>query len=508
MINAQGKSIALALCVIFVGLIFSFFVNPLLVWAGILALIVGGGLFGRPEKMLMAYICWALVSQLIQLVLPGPFSYIDELLIVGCIAVLIGQRALLRRRLLSYKLFVALFVALVTTGVASSLISKGPLVSLINGLVTYFTFPFLMYLAYECRSEKSMRLFVLIFIVFLCIQVVLNMGWIAGVNPLPNLHAMQRNYRDMCHGTLNSAQWLGYVMIWLVFLFISLGRHLPSGGWKRAGYFFAFVAGIQFMFTYTNHAYLYLAGCAGCYLLIIARNRRQLFKYVMLLSIFAVVAFSAGQLASSKIYSYEEHDDFGQIFSVRNLQNRYDKFVYAPKMQLIRKVTVDWRKTSPEEWFVGMGIGNGTSAIGMTRVSPGAYELLAEYYLTATGQQERYGNSIMESTHSGLVTLWSEVGVVGFLLYQALSLMVLFRIWKNLKHKVYHNVYQLILAEAFVPAMVLYIISSFLTDAYFLDAWLLIWIWAGFVLSPIDVPDGLEEDVVNDVPESSLTVGQ
>lgn len=503
MINAQQKSIALALVIIFGGIILSFFANPFYAWGMLLAIMIGMGLFGAPERMLVAYVVWSLIGPLAQLVLGGPFAYIDESLCLGCIMVLVGIRSMKRPLAFSHKGYIVLFFALILVGVISTFASKAPLLPFVNGMLTYYSFPFVLLIAYECRSEKTMKYVWNLAAGFIVVQVLLNLGWIAGVNPLPNKHAMVGNYSDVCHGTLLSAQWVAYMMIWLIFLFISFGRYALSRQRKRIAYLLASIAFVQFQFTFTNHAYLYLILCAGIYLVVIARSANDFLKKLVFISLFASIAITVGILAQRSIYDKNQSSavQVSSVFSKQNLTARYDRFVRAPKMQLINKVTLRWARTEPFQWLIGLGVGNGTSAIGMTRVSPGAFELLAEHYLTQTGREQRAGSSIMESTYSGLVSLWSEIGALGYLIYQGMCFLVAFRVWKNLRRKRYTSIPQKILAESFIPAMLMYFISSFLTDAYYLDAWTVtLWAWAGLVFTPIRVDDEKPDDAKEEMP--------
>jgi hypothetical protein len=477
-----------------IGLVLSAYFQPLWVWSGIVALMFGAMLFGRPEKMLAGYFIWASVEPFMHQILPGIFDYVDEILLVGTMAVLIGIRTLRGRFSFSNKAFMALFKLLLLTGLVSSLYSGAPIVSVVNCFISYFTFPFVLFLAYECRTEKVVRFVFKFAVIYFFIQIILNIGWIAGVNPLPNIHARARNYSDMCHGTLDSAQWLGYVFIWLFFLFVTVARHMPKGSRRGVYYILALAAFIQFQFTFTNHAYLYLLICAAVYMALLSKTLFSLLKVVPAIFICILIAFLVGQGVKSNVYTVEQSDNLSTIYSASNLKYRYDRFLHAPKMQLINRVTVNWLRTSPQKWLVGLGVGNGTSAIGMSRISPGAYELLADYYLTQTGRNERVGNSILESTTSGLVSLWSEVGMLGFVFYHWMCVLVYIRVWRNLRKGLYTSLYQQILAEAFIPAIVLYVLAAFLADPYYLDAWVVtMWAWAGLVFDPIAGEASLNE---------------
>ena len=485
MISSSHKGMVVAITVILFGTILSFFTNPLIVWVAIIALMLGGGLLGNPERMLLAYGVWAMVGPVLLQVAGGPVAYIDEALIAGCAATLIGMWVLRRRKDFKHKGFITVYGLLMLTVVVSFLFYRGSPISFVNVLFSYYAFPVILLLAYTCRSERNILVFIKTSAVFLLLQVVLNIGWIIGINPLPNRHAWVRNMSDICHGSIGRADWLAYASIALVFLFITTARYFPKGRLRTLSILLTVVAAIQFRFTFTNHALPYIVGCAGIYILMISRTIGSFVRYVVTgLVLVLILTFMAQAVKSSAVGVGGEN--ISELFSKRNLDHRWRNFVRAPKMNLIKTVTLDWQHTHPRRWLIGLGPGNGTSTVGMTRVSPGAYELLADFYLTQTGEEERRGNSLLESTYSGLTAIWSEIGIIGYILFNALHWLLFFRVFRLVRQKRYTNLYQRILAEAFVPALFLFIISSFLNDLFWSDFWqVTIWVWAGFVFDPI-----------------------
>ncbi|MDZ8117327.1 hypothetical protein [Pontiella agarivorans] len=499
MIIQEAKSIMLALAIMGLGLAASFFVNPIMVWGVVFVLAVGINVLGSPQTLLKTYIIWSAVSPLILLIISGPFAFIDEALVLGCVIVLVGNFTIRRQFPFKNKAMLTTLGLLYFTTFVSLVFNRSPLFPFANAILTYFSFPVVFIFAYWFRSEKLIKWFLFMAGFFLFVQIALNAGWKLGVNLLPNKHAFVGNFQDMDHGSLDSAQWVGYAMIWILILFLAMARHLQKK-WRYLAYFGALISIIQFRYTFTNHAYLYLILCVGCFIVVISRNFGSIFRHA---SVVGLVLIAFYTLSESFDTASQENYGARTNFSKENLIFRFNKFVHAPKMQLIHKVSVEWVETNPSRWIIGMGAGNGTSSVGMARVSPGAYELLADYYLTQTGVDERHGQSIMESTYSGLVSLWSEVGIVGYLLFQILCLIPFLRVWKLVRRGSYWNRYQRILAESFVPAMLLYFISSFLTDAYYLDFWIVtMWTWAGLVYDPLpreDDPVSSDGEKISDV---------
>ncbi len=471
--------------VILSGFVASFLVNPLFAWFGLVAIMAGVILIGSPDRILLSYALWASISPLVMQVV-GISRYMDEVFVLCCLAVLVGLRILRGKLSFNCNPFLLLCLFLLATLLATGLVNDSPKGAVVNAAVTYFAFPFIFFLSCEVRSEKSVRWFIRGAILFLLVQVALDLGWILGINPLPNRHAQSRNMLDICHGSLGRADWLAYAMICLFFLFISAARHLPKGGaFRRQVIFLLPVVLLQYRFAFTAHALLYFLLCGLFYLFLTSRSVWAFMKLLAIgVMVVAVLVFSV-ELARQQTFG-ERVEDTADLYSKRNLVRRYTIFKTAPKMQLIRKVAINWFHTAPQRWWLGMGMGNGTSVIGMSRVSPGAYDLLAEFYLTRSGVESMVGRSIMESTYSGLVSLWSEYGLIGLMAYCALYIFVFMRVYGLVRRGAYPNVHQRILAEAFLPVLLLYLGSNFLNELLFSDFWqVTIWTWAGFVFDPL-----------------------
>lgn len=471
---------------VLLGFILSFVASPIVVWGGMTVAFFGFLLIGYPQVLLFIYWAWASVMLLVTKVVGGPFKFLDELLVLATIVIFLGSKILKRDTTKCEKDMQLVVTAMYVIMVISVMLNRASPVNFLNVFVSYYTFPFVMFLAYRYRSEKGFSIFINWSFLFFLLQLVLNMGWKLRVNPLPNEHAMVGNYLDMFHGSIGGANWVAYLSISFFFLWISIIRTWPGTSWRRIAILLFPLGLIQFRFCYTNHAYLYMLPCIAIYIAVISRKISVMFKWLTIFSIIGIGTIGIQSFSGGASGKYVEQESLSQQLSGQNLQKRWDKFLTAPKMQLVETVTKSWITSHPQRWLIGMGPGNGTSAVGMTRVSPGAYELLAPFYLTTSGNEELLGNSIMQSTYSGLVSIWSETGIVGYIVFLYLHLYVLLRIIKLLWNEAYSSRNQRILAETFVPTMVLYLISSLLLDTLHMDFWLVpIWVMAGFVWTPL-----------------------
>lgn len=88
--------------------------------------------------------------------------------------------------------------------------------------------------------------------------------------------------------------------------------------------------------------------------------------------------------------------------------------------------------------------------------------------------------------YSGILSIWSELGVVGYMLYMGLYISLIIHVVSKLRRNQYTEPVQLVLAEGFVMAGLLFLMVSFIADIfwakYFAGA---LWIWAAMVWDPV-----------------------
>ncbi|MBC8207245.1 MAG: hypothetical protein H8E68_08880 [Kiritimatiellaeota bacterium] len=115
--------------------------------------------------------------------------------------------------------------------------------------------------------------------------------------------------------------------------------------------------------------------------------------------------------------------------------------------------------------------------------------------------------SITGSFYSGILTMWSELGAVGYLLYISLYVYAIRRVVLTLFRNQYVEPLQRVLAEGFVMAMLTLLLSSILIDTFFAKYYTVsLWIWAAMVWTPAEKSqrseDGDQPSEVGNPPEA------
>jgi len=470
------------------GLIASFIINPFMAWAAVVGMLLFMPLVARPGAVLF-FGCCLMSVQLLLSSISGLFDIFDEILILLCLAGLVGAGALQGKLKMKHRGYIHCCFGLWATVIISSLIGRPPIMATINSILTYFSFPIILIYAYQYRSERACRIFIQGSLIFLGLQLLLNAGWILGVNPLPNEFAVIRNMEDIAKGSVGRCDYLAYITISLMFLFYSVIKNKSYGKKTRMACIIAIpLCFLQLYLTHTPHAFFYIPIAGMVYLIFVERSIFKSLRVAALFIIIFISSFFVEKWISSTAVYRTQRVAFQETLSFENLRFRYNVFIMGPKMNLYRSIMLDSLSNEPRQWIIGFGAGNGTSAIGMSRATPGAVKLLAEYYLTTSGRQAMRGASITQQPAGGYISLWSEIGVIGFIYFQMLYLMPLFHISKHLWRGNYKHKSQRILAEAFLPTCLVVMQASFMADIYWSALfYFLLMVWAGFVFDPIPV---------------------
>jgi hypothetical protein len=228
----------------------------------------------------------------------------------------------------------------------------------------------------------------------------------------------------------------------------------------------------------------------------------------MCLSISVIVLLGAGTFMFLSAADTNRGATFGarsqleDNFDQQNLERRWEKFTQGPKVELISRIAIQNAAQNPYLWLLGNGPGNGLSAIGMTKGSDFAWEYLGDFVQSTDMFKGRGMTSITGSFYSGILSVWSELGAVGYVLYMALYIQLLLHVVWGLSRNQYIEPIQQVMAEGFAMAMLLFIILSFLGDVFYAKYFAGgLWIWAAMVWDPVE-PDEGEERAVSE-PETA-----
>ena len=489
--------------VIGAGLLGSMYFPPYMVWAGIMMALFGAILLGHPRHLLFVVWLWASFLPLISQAWNNlAIRYTEELLAVAVIGIC-GASYVWR---LSNRRGIGgiskIFIALIGVMAASAVINRSPIANTVNFFLGYLSFIFVFYVAYTTLDRRHWRYLVGGIIGLMLIQFVLNIGWRLGVNPLPNIFSYSYSPVDMAQGTFASCARVAYFMVAVIFtLFSALRLDKKYRPWIAI---LLFIAGLQLYMTYTNHAFMYFIFLLPIYL-IISKQSMQVRLACVALVILGVLGFSF--LAARDVSTDFTTGSVDVQFDRQNLEDRWERFVHGPKIELINRITVENAARAPFLWLMGNGPGYGLSAVGMERGSDFAWEYLGAFVANTASYRAGDMTSITGSFYSGILTMWSELGAVGYLLYISLYVYAIRRVVLTLFRNQYVEPLQRVLAEGFVMAMLTLLLSSILIDTFFAKYYTVsLWIWAAMVWTPAEKSqrseDGDQPSEVGNPPEA------
>ncbi len=444
-----------------------FFV-PLLVMAALI-------LASHPKKLLAAY--WLLI-----LFVPSLEVFFPSILIktleqgmgIYILFLLFADFAIRRHNLPGIKQVSWCLSALMILILASSIANKVPPDSVLFFILIYIKpfgiFFFTLQHLNKVDSKKVFRILIL----SLALQLLLNAAAYIGVNPLPRI--IGRVFVDFSVGTLGSSHDVAYYMIVLVILMCSCLRHFNSVLIRTGCYLLSILSAIQFYLAYAIHAYpLYIGGFVLEYILYVKRvTLRHVLSSVILVTMLAsviIALFASGpQLNVSR-----------QIAKPALVRYRIQKSMAGPKGIAYRDVFLR-AHTHLDFPLLGGGPGNYTSPIAFLNERPLTKLPHLAYRFTMLARRMDYGTSISKVPWTGMLTIWGELGPLGWMLFWGLHVYAALRIFRQRQRQEYSSLYRIILAEAFVPTMIVFLLLNIIIDASRAPHLCLgIWIWAASV---------------------------
>lgn len=472
----------LAAGVLLSGLTLTLFTgHPIGGWMTITVFLIASLLIGHPRPLLMFFFALVVVHPTLQnLHSHWLLQLADKLmaiLLMGVVFMHFIKNRDDRRDLSRFNRILFLFLCIAAV---STIVNRVAPIQVIRFFLTYGSFIPAFYAAYyflRPDTGDARRALIVLFIVF-GLQLLLNLGWLAGINPLPNRFA---GSEDFAIGTLGICNLVAYLTASLMFLLLALFHNLPELKNKILVAFGTLAALIQLALTFTFHVLPPMAVLLFFQTLYGVRMLR--YKLAMLaLAGFVVVGFY--YIKSNPRLS----DKFGfpaeETMTVAMFRGRWDQMWRGNKGQAYYNIFVRARHDLPA-WYLGAGPGNFASGIGMVHRSMMAEKYVNYIYLTYTGRLEMVGGSITQHVTTGFSAIYSEFGPPGFLLFFWLHAAAAWHVFRQLRRGAYRSPLRRALAEAFIPTMLLYLglnlLSDFLSDTFLQVG---VWLWAGLVWKP------------------------
>lgn len=435
-------------------------------------------LTGRPPSLLLFFWGITMVVPSLELFLPNVFVKVIEQSLALCILGVVLGKYCITKQVPQGAGFInrAMIVLLFWIGVAT-IVNRVPAKSVVFYLLTYVKPFWVFYFALTFLEKRHVRQFFVVFAVSVAAQVVFNLLYYAGVNPLPAL--AYRSFVDASIGTVGTCTHVAYFLIGFLCILSAVVKRVRTLSGLLLAYAAMAVCAIQFSLTYSFHAYPLLFGSVAMQGILFRKRMfgsgRRIVIPVAAVAVVIAVFMAMGPGSEA----------MGRTFSAPRMRHLWDRTVYGIKGNSYRQVFLHARHYLPYPW-IGGGPGNYTSNIArLTRRPLASLQHLTYREYAFNRRQVSLGGSIMTIPLTGFVTLWGELGATGFFTFWGIHIYAVLRILKRLRAGMYEYRIQQILAEAFVPTMTMFVVLNVLVEAIaIMHIAIPLWIWAAVVWNP------------------------
>jgi len=472
--------------VVIISIGVSLLLSPIEGAAVIPILAFGFILMGRPRILLFLYIGFLSVQPILQNFGSTVIKRTDDLLAAlmwGLFFSLLALRKINMDRIKKWWKFALMMI--IYAGV-SFIFNRGTARGAWQCFAIYLTFiPFFALIANYLKPSDFKPLLIAT-ILFFFLNVILNIGWLLHINPIPN-HAWINlamkgggsGYVDASVGTFRSCAYVAYFCIFLIFLLFSLYRNINLVGkkWKKRIFFTLLILFIQLFATFTNHAYFFFALAFIPFALFSGTGKKWHF---ILLGVIAIIGFNI--LIST-------NEAFSEAFSKENLEYRYEKLNKSAKVNLFHDLLIKNAKDDSIEWTIGVGPGNGMGPVGKDNLTPFALKMLLNYYQSNDIEELQQMNSITGNTRSVILTLWGDFGLIGFLIFVTIYGVAIKKCFSVIRSPT-SSLQKRVIAEALIGILAMLALIGIVEDVLY-SVFLGIWIW--LLIAFLYIPDETEE---------------
>ncbi len=453
--------------------------SPIYAAAFIPAATFGIILLGAPRTFLFFYLAVLSIYPFLKEYFPtGLVKYLNELmgaLLFTMFVVHIALRRLDFSRIRKWTFTAFLFLGYV---VFTWALNRGSMRAAVQCTFNYLSFiPFYIL----CVNYLKRRDFFVILrgsILFFWFNFILNVGWFLHVNPLFNYQLSRNNMVDVAKGTFGACNYVAYFCVMFFFLLLSVLNSGLLAGRKTLRIWIIITLPIillQLYLTYTNHAYLFFVLAFIPYAAITGFLRKWQSWGAMALLVGAV------------ILAFMVSEELQRQFSKETLQLRQDRLAKSAKVQILNDLAIKNLRTNPMEWVLGVGPGNGMGSIGKANLTPFALKMLLDYY-QAFDVRAMQMTSITGLASSAIFTLWGDFGIVGFIIFFLLYVMLFIKCYRAAVGSG-ENGYKKVLAQFLIGALAVFTLVNIAIDILYFGA-LTLWLWMWLAL--FTLPEGTE----------------
>jgi len=430
----------------------------------------------RPRVLLAAYFGFIGVSGYMLLFLRNPVAgLLDEFFTLVIFCIWLAQHMIKRTVIKDQGRFMVLSLLLLAVVFISFLVNRSSPIGMLHFGMTYLSFIPVFLMVREQWLPALIGVFSRWMILFMAVQVVLSVSWLAGINPMPNFRQL---WADRGIGTFGNCAYVGYLCVACISVLLNLGERSLPLRLRIAQFIGLGVLGVMFFLTFTIHAYPALLLCcawwARAHYIRHKSNPIFLMLVTALIGMVLTVAVMWSQTVRSKDTNirYFEHEKAMSIMA---------SVVRGPKGVAYRGFFIEVPRQLPFP-LLGAGPGNGGSMVAFDRRAPLANRYINYVYESIIGQRMMASGSIMVSPHVGLLAIYSDIGFLGCLLYYGLHLLPILRLWRLYNSNAYEVYWQKHLAYAMIPVATAWLFLSTIFDALNFD-FLTSCLWAAFALA-------------------------
>ena len=413
-------------------------VGPFAAAFGCTVVLLGCMLLGRPSTLLLLYWLGVGLAEGIQTFYHFPrFQGAVKLLIVLLSAVMLfGDYAMKRRSLpRDIKGFHKVSMLLLLLALVSAVVNLAPVVTAAWFVLSYLAFIPIFHIAYLHSDIRTCKFMCWMLVAVMLVQLVCNVGWLVGVNPVPNFRI---GTVDFAVGTFGSSTYVAYLSLAVIFIMMPLLTGSDALRYRLVALGVMAIAAVQLYITSTTHAYIVLG--MGLALQFFATTRRFKGRWFVpiVIGVSAVLVLATenepSRAQSSAMIGFQE-------LSPGKPPDALAGHVSGPKGEAFQNVVL--RAAHEMPFFpIGAGPGNFASSIGCQAKNPLAQKYINYFFETFTGRQQMFGDSISQQVVTGFLAIWSELGPIGVLLFFGLHVYALRRVWRQVAQGRYEDRYR------------------------------------------------------------------
>jgi hypothetical protein len=317
---------------------------------------------------------------------------------------------------------------------------------------------------------------------FFGFSVLMNIGWVLGVNPVFNSHL---GTPDMHKGLFLDHHAMAYFSLFMTFYMTYMVFYKP--GKRLVSVLLLGACFLQFVFTFAAHAMLFGVLSLLAPLGVILFRKYKAAGLVMLAGVFILMALSLGvfnRLMRDEMASYSGFGRGGTYgeeatFSKENLEARWQSFWRQPKGIAYKQVVFG----HPPETSLLFGEGPANFVTG----TPWVYnrDLVIQYfayiYTSTSGNKMIKGSSITQYPSSGVINATAELGHIGLVLNFLPYFLVLFHFWRKIKNADKYPPDVAAIHATIVTALIYFLLLSLLAAQYGTAVHALVWLLCGML---------------------------